>query len=96
MFTEWGPGEEIKYLIGWMVVGIVAVMSVLNLGIVLKEIIRALLLTVVKYYRRAKYAVKKKLGNCFEKKEEDSVEKLRKGVKPIEKIQEKQPHRRVN
>ena len=56
MFTEWGPDEEIKYLVGWLVVEMVAIFSLINLGIVLKEIIKASFLTSVKYYRIAEFA----------------------------------------
>ena len=67
VFTEWGPNEETKYFIGWFVVGIVFVMTVLNLFIVLKEIIRGLMLMTIKYYRRVKFAFLKRFA-AFQKK----------------------------
>ena len=36
VFTDWGTDEEHKFFWGWSVVGIVILLSVVNLGVVIK------------------------------------------------------------
>lgn len=66
VFTDWGPDEETKFLFGWFVIGVVLLMTVMNLGIVLKEIARSMMLMAERYYRRTKH----NLTKLFDKNKE--------------------------
>ena len=52
IFTDFVPDEEVKFLMGWVLVGSMALLVGSNLLLVILAAVRSLFLVSVKYYRR--------------------------------------------
>lgn len=59
-FTNWGPDEETKYIVGWYLHLILLLIVVFNSYFALKLLIKSLRLRTIKYYRilRRKYLLR--------------------------------------